>query len=153
MHTTNFRRAKRSLLLGLAAVALSLGAQAQSLVELYDSARNYDATYLSSRLQFQAAQSIPIAAANQGGMAGLAAGIGAGVGLGGIVSDAMRGAMGTPTPATPNSAAVGAGAAAGTAAGAAAGDAPSGETKFCMNCGAKLPAAAKFCSSCGAPQG
>jgi outer membrane protein len=36
----------------------SLGAQAQSLVELYDSARNYDATYLSSRLQFQAAQSV-----------------------------------------------------------------------------------------------
>ena len=34
----------------------SLGAQAQSLVDLYDSARNYDATYLSSRLQFQAAQ-------------------------------------------------------------------------------------------------
>jgi membrane protease subunit (stomatin/prohibitin family) len=99
--------------------------------------------------QFQAAQSIPIAAANQGGMAGLAAGIGAGVGLGGIVSDAMRGAMGTPTPAAPNSAAVGAGA----AAGAAAGDASSGDTKFCTNCGAKLPAPAKFCSSCGAPQG
>lgn len=36
----------------------SLGAQAQSLVELYDSARNYDANYLSSRLQFQAAQSV-----------------------------------------------------------------------------------------------
>jgi membrane protease subunit (stomatin/prohibitin family) len=102
--------------------------------------------------QFQAAQSIPIAAGNQGGMAGLAAGIGAGVGLGGIVSDAMRGATGTPAPSAPNSAAIGAGAAAG-AAGAAAGDATSGESKFCMNCGAKLPAAAKFCSSCGAPQG
>ena len=98
--------------------------------------------------QFQAAQSIPIAAANTGGMAGLAAGIGAGVGLGGIVSDAMRGATGTPAPAAPNNAAVSAGA----AAGAVAGDAPTGDTKFCMNCGAKLPAAAKFCSSCGAPQ-
>ena len=93
--------------------------------------------------QFQAAQSIPIAAANTGGMAGLAAGIGAGVGLGGIVSDAMRGATGTPAPAAPANAAIG----------AAAGDAPSGETKFCMNCGVKLPVVAKFCSSCGAPQG
>lgn len=40
------------------AASWSLGAQAQSLVELYDSARNYDANYLSSRLQFQAAQSV-----------------------------------------------------------------------------------------------
>ena len=98
--------------------------------------------------QCQAAQSIPIAAGNQGGMAGLAAGIGAGVGLGGIVSDAMRGATGNPAPAAPTSAAIGA------AAGAvgAAGEALTGDTKFCINCGAKLPAAAKFCSSCGAPQ-
>jgi membrane protease subunit (stomatin/prohibitin family) len=95
--------------------------------------------------QFQAAQSIPIAAANTGGMAGLAAGIGAGVGLGGIVSDAMRGATGA-----------GAGAAAGGAAagGAAAGAAPAatGDTKFCTNCGTSLPAPAKFCSGCGSPQ-
>ncbi len=33
MHTTTFRRAKRSLLLGLAAMALSLGAQAQSALD------------------------------------------------------------------------------------------------------------------------
>jgi membrane protease subunit (stomatin/prohibitin family) len=99
--------------------------------------------------QFQAAQSIPIAAANQGGMAGLAAGIGAGVGLGGIVSDAMRGATGNPPPAAPSAAAIGAGAAAGEVAG----NASAGESKFCINCGAKLPAAARFCSSCGAPQG
>lgn len=105
--------------------------------------------------QFQAAQSIPIAAANQGGMAGLAAGIGAGVGLGNIVSDAMRGATGGTAPQSPNNAAIGAGAGAAAAAtaGASAGDAPNGETKFCVNCGAKLPVAAKFCSSCGAPQG
>ena len=101
--------------------------------------------------QFQAAQSIPIAAANQGGMAGLAAGIGAGVGLGNIVSDAMRGATGNPAPAAPSNAGVGVGA--GAAAGAAAGGALTGETKFCTNCGATLPVAAKFCSSCGAPQG
>lgn len=35
-----------------------LSAQAQSLVELHESARAYDANYLSARLQFQAAQSL-----------------------------------------------------------------------------------------------
>jgi len=35
----------------------SMGAQAQSLVELYDSARSYDATYMAAKLQFEAVQS------------------------------------------------------------------------------------------------
>ena len=39
---------------GVATALLSLGAQAQSLVELYDSARAYDATYQSAKLQFDA---------------------------------------------------------------------------------------------------
>ena len=28
----------------------------------------------------------------------------------------------------------------------------SAQTKFCINCGAKIPVNAKFCRSCGAPQ-
>ncbi|MFN9459538.1 MAG: zinc-ribbon domain-containing protein [Acidobacteriota bacterium] len=27
-----------------------------------------------------------------------------------------------------------------------------GETKFCFNCGTKIPRAAKFCGECGSPQ-
>ena len=44
--------------------------------------------------QFQAAQSIPIAAANEGGGAGLGAGLGAGMAMGQAMVDAMRGGMG-----------------------------------------------------------
>ena len=63
--------------------------------------------------QFQAAQSIPIAAANEGGIAGLGAGLGAGMGIGGAMADAMRGSMGG------GGGSAGAGAAAGAAAGGA----------------------------------
>jgi membrane protease subunit (stomatin/prohibitin family) len=92
---------------------------------------------------FQAAQSIPIAAANEGGLAGLAAGLGAGAGLGGAIAGAMAGAMGAP----------GAPGAAVPPTRVATPVEPTGETKFCINCGAKLPAVAKFCSACGTPQG
>ena len=91
--------------------------------------------------QFQAAQSIPIAAANEGGIAGLGAGLGAGMGIGGAMADAMRSSMGGGN----NTQTAGGGAASGGAAVA-------GETKFCTNCGSKIPAAAKFCSECGTAQ-
>jgi membrane protease subunit (stomatin/prohibitin family) len=118
--------------------------------------------------QFQAAQSLPIAAANEGGgLAGIGAGLGAGVGLAQAMTGAISGALnpqqppqapppaaappaGTPPP-TPSAAPI-AGAAAGVAAGAAAAGAAA-ETKFCFNCGAKIPRPAKFCSECGTPQG
>ena len=99
---------------------------------------------------YQAAQSIPIAAANQGGMAGLAAGLGAGMGLGGVIADSMRGAAGAPgapgAAVPPTRMAVPVAPADGAAATETA-------TKFCTECGTRLPAAAKFCSSCGTPQG
>lgn len=47
-----------STLVAALAAGGPLGAQAQSLADLYDSARGYDASYLSARLQFQAAQSV-----------------------------------------------------------------------------------------------
>ncbi len=99
--------------------------------------------------QFQAAQSIPIAAANEGGIAGLGVGLGAGMGIGGLMSDAMRAAnspvAGAPAAGLPAAGGFGAPVADGSAA-------TSGETKFCLNCGAKLPVAAKFCSACGTAQ-
>jgi membrane protease subunit (stomatin/prohibitin family) len=82
--------------------------------------------------QFQAAQSMPIAAANEGGGAGLGAGLGAGMAMGKAMADAM---MPGNAPAAP-----------------ASGAQPEGETKFCSNCGAKIGKAAKFCSECGTAQ-
>src|SRR6266851_5656208 len=71
--------------------------------------------------QYQVAQSIPIAAANEGGgAAGLGAGLGAGVAMGQAMMDALK-------KATP------AGGDAGTVS--AGGAATSAETKFCLNCG------------------
>ncbi len=96
--------------------------------------------------QFQAAQAIPIAAANEGGIAGMGVGLGAGVGMGGMMADAMRAATGpsAPAPAAP----------AGTPPAATADAAPvSGETKFCIHCGRNIPAVAKFCAVCGGAQG
>lgn len=101
--------------------------------------------------QFQVANSLPIAAANEGGGA---AGIGAGLGAGMAMAQAMMGAMNPatqqqqqqypPQPQQPPPPVV---PAPPPAAGAG------GDTKFCMHCGNKMPRAAKFCSECGQAQG
>ena len=44
----------RAVCAGVATALLSLGAQAQSLVELYDAARSFDAGYQSAKLQYDA---------------------------------------------------------------------------------------------------
>lgn len=92
---------------------------------------------------YQAAQSIPIAAANEGGIAGLAAGLGAGMGIGGLITNAIAG--GAQAPQAPGVAV--------PAASAAPPMSPSADSKFCINCGTKLPGIAKFCSACGTAQG
>ena len=92
---------------------------------------------------FQAAQSIPIAAANEGGIAGLAAGLGAGMGIGGLITNAI--ASGAQAPQS-HGAAV-------PPASMAPPVSPSADSKFCINCGTKLPSIAKFCSACGTAQG
>jgi len=85
--------------------------------------------------QFEVAQSIPIAAANEGaGAAGLGAGLGAGVAMGQAMMDALR---------KPGSAQT-------EVASPAAG--PAVETKFCMSCGKQIPRASKFCPECGHAQ-
>jgi membrane protease subunit (stomatin/prohibitin family) len=87
--------------------------------------------------QYQVAQSIPIAAANEGGGAvGVGAGLGAGVAIGQTMMEAIKqGASGGASP----SATV----AAGT---------PGVDTKFCTECGKPIPRSAKFCPECGKPQ-
>ena len=90
--------------------------------------------------QFQVAQSMPIAAANEGGGgAGLGAGLGAGMAMGKAMSDALN-------PSAPT----GSGASSGSAP--QTGAAPAGATKFCTNCGTSIARTAKFCSECGSAQ-
>jgi membrane protease subunit (stomatin/prohibitin family) len=108
--------------------------------------------------QFQAAQSLPIAAANEGGgFAAIGAGLAAGVGMGGVMMNAMSPALGAPgqppSPATPASAPQAAPApVASVAAAPVAAAGAAAETKFCFNCGSKIPRAAKFCAECGTSQ-
>jgi membrane protease subunit (stomatin/prohibitin family) len=85
--------------------------------------------------KFQAAQAIPIAAANEGGGAGLGAGLGAGVAMGQTIADAVRQSISSAASAPSG----------GVTAGAS-------DKKFCMNCGKQIPRSASFCPECGKPQ-
>lgn len=98
--------------------------------------------------QFQVAQSMPIAAANEGGgMAGAGVGFGAGMMMAGQMMGALRNAGGpepqSPAPAPP---------APSAPQTPQATQAAAGETKFCMNCGHKMPKPARFCPDCGTGQ-
>ena len=78
--------------------------------------------------QFQAARSIPVAAANEGGGAGIGAGLGAGMAMGQMMTEALRqqSSGAAPPPASPAVAAA-----------------------TCTACNTPLVAAAKFCPECG----
>ncbi len=95
--------------------------------------------------QFQVAQSLPVAAANEGG--GGAAGIGVGLGAGLAMAqthderDAASGAWSAAVRPAP-----------GRSGGPVAPAAPATETKFCINCGKPIPKCAKFCPECGGAQ-
>jgi membrane protease subunit (stomatin/prohibitin family) len=75
--------------------------------------------------RYQAARSIPIAAANEGGVAGIGAGLAAGAALGQMMGGALAGAAAAPAPAA-----------------AAA----------CVACGKPIVAGDPFCKHCGKPQ-
>jgi membrane protease subunit (stomatin/prohibitin family) len=94
--------------------------------------------------QYEIAQSMPIAAANEGGGgAGMGAGLGAGMAMGKAMADAVTGGAGAaPAPAPGSPPATNASAAAGAAA----------ETKFCIACGKPIPRSSKFCPECGGAQ-
>ena len=87
--------------------------------------------------QFQVAQSIPTAAANEGGGAGLGAGLGAGMAMGKAMADAVGAGQQSPQG----------GASLGSSAESAS------ATKFCAECGKSIPRTSKFCPECGKPQG
>lgn len=97
--------------------------------------------------QFQVANSLPIAAANEGGgAAGIGVGLGAGMAMGQTMVNAMRPPEpGAPPPAPPQAA---------PQAGGGGGAAPAaGDSKFCVECGKGMPRKAKFCPECGSAQG
>jgi membrane protease subunit (stomatin/prohibitin family) len=100
--------------------------------------------------QFQVAQSMPIAAANEGGGA---AGIGVGLGAGMAMANTMMNAM-KPPAAEPPAPPAPAGPQSGGPApqGGSPGPVTAGETKFCIECGKPMPKKAKFCPECGASQ-
>jgi membrane protease subunit (stomatin/prohibitin family) len=85
--------------------------------------------------QFQVAQSMPIAAANEGGgVAGVGVGLGAGLTMAQQMMNAMKPGE-APPPATPNPP-----------------PAAAADTKFCSECGKSIPRSSKFCPECGKPQ-
>ena len=89
--------------------------------------------------QYQVAQSIPIAAGNEGGGGvGVGAGLGAGVAMGQAMMDAIKQST--------------SGSGGGGAAPAAAAGSASAATKFCSECGKTIPRSSKFCPECGKPQ-
>ena len=99
--------------------------------------------------QFQVAQSLPIAAGNEGGgLAGAGAGLGAGLMMAQTMANAMQPGMQQqqPPPQTPPAAS------APATEPPVAPVAPGVETKFCVECGKPIPKRAKFCSECGSAQ-
>ncbi len=86
---------------------------------------------LNKYTQFQAAEAMRDAANNPSGMSGMGAGFGAGA----MMSQMMQQATQPAQEARPAAAA------------------PAGETKFCCECGCKIPREAKFCPECGGKQG
>ncbi len=97
--------------------------------------------------QFQMAQSMPIAAANEG-MGGMGMSLGAGLAMGQQMVNAMHPPAAPAPIAPPPSAPVSAPA---SEASPATGQTASG-SKFCINCGKSMPRVAKFCSECGSSQ-
>lgn len=92
--------------------------------------------------QFQVAESLPVAAANEGGgLAGAGVGLGAGLGMAQQMMNAMRpDSSGGPSPQNPVSPQ------------AAPPPASSGDVKFCLECGKSIASRAKFCPECGTQQ-
>lgn len=85
---------------------------------------------LNKYTQFQAAEALRDAAQNTSGAAGMSAGLGAGAMMAQMMQSAAQ-----------------------QSAAPAAEAAPAGETKFCCECGKKIPRTAKFCPECGGKQG
>ena len=88
---------------------------------------------LNQYAQFQAAEAMREAANNQNGAAGMGAGMGAGM----MMAQAMQGAMQPQAVQQPQ----------------AAPQENAADTKFCCECGKRIPRSAKFCPECGGKLG
>lgn len=88
---------------------------------------------LNQYAQFQAAEAMREAANNQNGAAGMGAGMGAGM----MMAQAMQGAVQPQAVQQPK----------------AAPQENAADTKFCCECGKRIPRSAKFCPECGGKQG
>ena len=98
---------------------------------------------LNQYTQFQAAEAMRDAANNPNGMGG----IGAGMGAAAMMAQAMQNAAQAPAaPQYQQPAPV------QQPQEEVRQAAPAGETKFCSECGQRIPRAAKFCPECGAKQ-
>jgi len=98
--------------------------------------------------QFQVAQSLPIAAGNEGGVAGVGVGLGAGLTMAQSMMNAMK--PGSAAPPAPAGGASQSGSPAGPVT-SSGGEAASA-TKFCLSCGKSIPRASRFCPECGTAQ-
>ncbi|HZF66602.1 MAG TPA: SPFH domain-containing protein [Gemmatirosa sp.] len=104
---------------------------------------------LGQYARFQAAQSIPIAAANEGGIAGAGAGLAAGMAMGQTMAQALGAA---PAPAAAPTTAPTTAPATPTPPVAPGTPADPTATRFCQHCGQPIPRTAKFCPECGGKQ-
>ena len=102
--------------------------------------------------QYQAAQAIPIAAANEGGAAGTGASLAAGLAMGQAMAQTIGGALaGTGGAGGAGTGGAGTGGGASSVPGATT-DPGAAPTKYCQECGKPIARAAKFCPECGAKQ-
>jgi membrane protease subunit (stomatin/prohibitin family) len=111
---------------------------------------------LNRYTQFQVANSIPIAAGNEGGgIAGAGVGLGAGIALGQTVAQTLMNATKPAEPPSGPASPPSVGPVASPSGGSPAAGAPpatAADTKFCINCGKPIPRSAKFCPECGGTQ-
>jgi membrane protease subunit (stomatin/prohibitin family) len=101
--------------------------------------------------QYQVANSLPIAAANEGGIAGIGAGLGAGFTMAQTMANALKPGEAPPPSGPAPAGGLTPGGSPLTGSGGPP-PVPGTETKFCMNCGKPIPRSAKFCPECGGAQ-
>jgi membrane protease subunit (stomatin/prohibitin family) len=86
--------------------------------------------------QYAAAESLDLAAANNGGGASVGMGLGAGAAVAQVLAASLKSTIAGQAPAAPASSA----------------PAIAADSKFCIECGKLIPARARFCAECGKPQ-
>jgi membrane protease subunit (stomatin/prohibitin family) len=89
---------------------------------------------------YAAAESLDLSAANTSGAAGMGMGLGAGAAVAQVLSNALKPSMAAPEASAASAPAL------INASVAAEG------TKFCIQCGKRIPRSAKFCAECGKSQ-